>query len=166
MNLRLVAIPRIVTAGETGDVAFDADTIGRRHKDQPEDFDCAGSYSQRSEQMLGLRSRQIAEERKNLRPTAAEDAVAGRHARLKFVVEFRDCADVACLQAERLQNPDWTSACLDEGIRDKEPRLVRMVGRGNPACAKWMTAAVSSPSRQLFAARSMLPSTEGEIALP
>jgi hypothetical protein len=119
MNLRLVAIPRIVAAGETGDVAFDADTIGRRHKDQPEDFDCAGSYSQRSEQtcrpkaeLLGLRSRQIAEERKNLRPTAAEDAVAGRHARLKFVVEFRDCADVACLQAERLQNPDWTSTTL------------------------------------------------------
>jgi hypothetical protein len=39
-------------------------------------------------------------------------------------------------------------------------------GSGSPACTKWVPAAVSSPSLQHFAARSTLPSTEGEIALP
>ena len=34
------------------------------------------------------------------------------------------------------------------------------------AWARWMAARQSSPARQLFAARSILPSTEGEIALP
>ena len=49
-KLRLVAIPRLVTARQAGDVAFDVDTIGRRDEDRAEDFDCARNDGRRAEQ--------------------------------------------------------------------------------------------------------------------
>ena len=69
VNFGLVAIPRIVASGQAGDVALFANGIVGGNEDRAEGFDCARNDGHRAEQtcrpepeLLGLRSRQIAEE--------------------------------------------------------------------------------------------------------
>lgn len=174
-KLGLVAIPRIVATGQAFDIALVADGIVRGNEDRAEDFDSTCGDSRRAEQtcrpepeLSRLRARQLAEERKKPRPAPTDDAVAGRHTGLKFVVELCDCADVAGLQAERLQIPIGLVPDLIKASVTNNRRAASSgsSGRGKPACARLMAAVASSPLLQLFAARSMLPSTDGEIALP
>jgi hypothetical protein len=100
-------------------------------------------------------------------PFTARPAAALGNARLIGIL-FLDRVDGADVEVECLEDVARGRARTHRAVSQEQPisRSSALVKGMQPVCARWIWARQSSPSRQAFAARSILPSTEGGTDLP